>query len=686
MVLKNISPLKKTKEDDILKSIYKAIDVKMNTIFNSGAGSGKTYALIECLRYIVNQYNDNLKYHNQKIICITYTNIAAYEVKRRLGNSSTVIISTIHERIWDFIKNYKKELVEIHKENLLNQIEILKEQICKANEYKKYNELNDEQRDNFNKLINENRELYYKYYSCSAKQFKEKLNCFESKFPGILSNVANFKKIVNTIFKINKYSICIDNIKSKRTNFTSIKYDPMYNNDQLNKMRISHDTLLEYGLKIIEKYDLLKQIIVDKYPYILIDEYQDTDEKVIKIINCLHQYSIKIGHEIFVGYFGDSAQNIYKKGVGKRIFNIHKNLLKINKIYNRRSTKEIIDIANNVRNDEIIQESIYEDSSGGSMKFFYGDKNDISRFIEKYLVEWNITKENPLHCLALTNKSVAKYSGFENLYDTLSNTQIYSGIGREQLNTELLSNDLSKLGEIPSVLYRIIKFIVDIENSKTQLKEILPLEIYGISIEELKELIELLKTINGNTLEEYIKVIYKIYSEDRIGNYRILVKKIFDLNDITMDNFYNYLLEKLYPNLIDGEEDDAKNMIKSILEINIDEYKRWYKYILNEFDDRIIYHTYHGTKGLEFNNVIIVMENSFGKTSHYFDFFFKVCKGTNTLSDNERLKFEEIKNLLYVSVSRAIINLRVLYVDDISEFKDGIKYIFNEIYPYNNVN
>lgn len=685
MLLKNISPVKKAKEDNILKSIYEAIDVKKNIIFNSGAGSGKTYALIQCLKYIINKYSNNLKYHNQRIICITYTNVAANEVKKRLGNSSTVLVSTIHERIWDLIGNYKKELVKIHKENLLQQIEILKGQVCTANEYRKYNELSDEQKVNFGKLINDSKEIYYKYYSCSASQFKKKLNCFEVSFPGILSNVANFKKIVNTLFKIDKYLICIENIDSKKSKFTSIKYDPMYNNDQLNRMRISHDTLLEYGFKIIKQYDLLKQILIDKYPYILIDEYQDTDEKVVRIMNCLHQHSIKIGHEIFVGYFGDSTQNIYKGGVGKRIFDIHNDLLQINKVYNRRSAKEIIEVANNIRNDEIIQESIYEDCYGGSIKFYYGNKDDIKSFIEKYLAEWNIRKDNPLHCLALTNKSVAKYSGFENLYDTLSNTEIYSGLGRDQLNTELLSNDISKLGEVPSMFHRIMKFIVNIENSKTQLKDILPLEIYDISIKGLRELIKTLKEIKGNTLEEYIKFMLEIYNRDGNLHYRVLVENIFDLKNITMESLYNYFLEKLYPNLIDGQEDNAKKIIKSILNINIDEYKLWYKYIVNEFDDRIIYHTYHGTKGLEFNNVIILMENAFGRTNDYFNFFFKTCKKTDTLNEKEKLKFEEIKNLLYVSVSRAIINLRILYVDDISEFKDGIKYIFNEAYVYNDL-
>lgn len=50
-------------------------------------------------------------------------------------------------------------------------------------------------------------------------------------------------------------------------------------------------------------------------------------------------------------------------------------------MYNRRSYSEIIDVANSVRNDEIVQKSIYSDSGGGSVKFYYGKSEEVSEFI-----------------------------------------------------------------------------------------------------------------------------------------------------------------------------------------------------------------------------------------------------------------------------------------------------------------
>ena len=109
-------------ESDVLNHLLSNIECNKSTIMNSGAGSGKTYALIQCLKHVVSKYGNSLKNNNQHVICITYTNVAANEIKERLGNTDIIYVSTIHERLWDIIRPYKKELVKIHIENLNNKI------------------------------------------------------------------------------------------------------------------------------------------------------------------------------------------------------------------------------------------------------------------------------------------------------------------------------------------------------------------------------------------------------------------------------------------------------------------------------------------------------------------------------------------------------------------------------------
>ncbi|XZI51228.1 UvrD-helicase domain-containing protein [Clostridium perfringens] len=682
-MLKDISNENKEKETKIHEEIFRCIDNKENLLFNSGAGAGKTYALVESLKYIIKNYNKELKYNNQKIICITYTNVATNEVKERLGNSSIVLVSTIHERIWNLIKKYQKELVEIHKNNIKQEIKKIKNEIYIKKEYSLYKSLDEDDRKDFEKLIIKNKELYYKYYNLKSDEFKKILESKLNKFFYMLKNVNNFKKIVNSIFRLSDYLICLKNIDENKTSYRSISYDSRSSVDKLHKMKISHDTLLKYGFEIVEKHDLLKQIIIDKYPFILIDEYQDTNEYVIKIMSCLYNYSKEINHKIFIAYFGDSAQNIYSDGVGRKIKDYHKNLQDIQKKFNRRSTKEIIEVSNKIRNDEIKQISIFNDCSGGKVKFYSGDLSHVDKFIDDYSKKWLSNSKKPLHCLMLTNKNIAKYSGFEGFYNNLSKCKAYKGIKYNQLNTELLSNDKLKLGKIQNLIYRIVDFNFKIKKNDTQLIDILPIEIIKIlNFNKLKNLILLLKSIDGDTLKEYIENISIMYSEDIEGYYKKIIDYILNIDEknISLEIFKNYLVKNLFPNIQDNEIDLKDSIISSILNTSMKEYLSWYKYISNLSDNKIIYHTYHGTKGLEFEDVVIILGKSFGIEKRYFDFFFENYNKIDELDDLEKNKYERIRNLLYVSVTRAIKNLRILYIDDISNFSDNLSNIFGEIY------
>lgn len=682
MSLSVISPKNTAKENEILQHIYDSIDSNESIIFNSGAGSGKTYALIKSLKYIIKNFERKLKEHNQKVICITYTNVATREVIERLGNSELVKVSTIHERIWELIKNYKKELVQIHKNRIVDEIAQLNSEVEEDQKYQTYRNLNEIQQTDFRMIMLEpnKKELFYENYNERSKEFKA---CFEddmSGFPNMLKNVENFKRIVSTIYKLENYTKCLSGIELKEKGFTTVKYDATFNSDRLHWMRISHDTLLDYGLKIIQKYDLLKQIIIDQYPYIFIDEYQDTNEKVVQIVKQLFDHATKIKHSFFVGYFGDSAQNIYDEGVGKNIDVIHPNLKHINKEFNRRSTKEIINVINNIRNDDIKQKSIFEDCEGGSVKFYIGKKEDIKQFLEKYIDKWNIKLNNSLHCLVLTNKTVAEFSGFSNFYDCFSNTEKYSGINYQQLNTELLSDDLTKLGEIPVLFFKIINLRDKLKNPKTAVKEIINESIYeGMNILELRELIEILNRADGKSFSEYIKSISNIYSESSNLNYKKFVSMLFDLEKFSYEKFEENLISKLYPNLNEKKVHEACENINNLLNIGLSEYELWHHFILNKQCGEIIYHTYHGTKGLEFDNVILIMENAFGRSRNFFNTFFEHMTN-DQYDDRSKPHIEQVRNLLYVSCSRAIKNLRVLYLDDVTQFSAGIEVIFGKVH------
>ncbi len=88
MGLKNVDPAKRKQEEEIAKELFSYIDKKQSLVFNAGAGAGKTYALIESLRYVIKKYGQILEENNQQIMCITYTNVAAKHIKDQLGKLS----------------------------------------------------------------------------------------------------------------------------------------------------------------------------------------------------------------------------------------------------------------------------------------------------------------------------------------------------------------------------------------------------------------------------------------------------------------------------------------------------------------------------------------------------------------------------------------------------------------------
>lgn len=674
MSLTQVSEDAITQEQQIQKDIFHKIDEYQNVIFNAGAGSGKTYALIESLKYIIRMKGEQLNRHNQNIICITYTNVAKNEIKERLGNTKLVKVSTIHERLWDLIKDFQKQLLEIHKEKLNTELSNINDELARETKFEAYRSIVD--KITFNDEMIQNKNNYYQSKNKSAPEFKIAIKSFLNKgYHNLLSNTSSFKSLVGKLYKIKDYEECLNHIESQE--YKKVNYDARFNNDRLHKMLISHDTLLEYAYKIMNRYERIRHIIIDKYPYILVDEYQDSDEYVIKILELLSDYSEQINHNIFIGYFGDIAQNIYDTGVGNKIFELHPNLYNIAKIYNRRSTNEVIKIINKIRNDDIIQESIYSDSDGGSVEFYNGEENDINDFIEKYKAEWNINQDNKLHCLVLTNELVAKYNGFENIYQKLKATP-YFKINWKDINTEIFSQDLSKLGNIPNLFYRILDFKLKLKKPTTSLLDLAHEKVYkALTFKQAKELIGLLKSISNVSVKLFIESIFQIYNETDNFKYKKIIEEIFELEIYTFDVFLDYLLNKLFLNIEDENIESAKEQLVELLEVNDMEYIAWFNFISKIENKDIIYHTYHATKGEEYKNVLILMQNNFGKEKKKFSSFF-----TNyniELNDEELSKYTNTKNLLYVSCSRAIENLRILYLDDISDFRDGIESIFNTI-------
>lgn len=185
-------------------------------LVNAPAGSGKT-------TWIRKQVEKHLiKYPNDNILCITYTNRAAEELGREL-DTSQVYFGTIHKFINDFISSFftHRKIIDLY-------WDIYKKQIEQRIE-------NREQKEN----IAESNEKYIEKYGT--------LDC-------------------ETVYKN------LEKISYNETPFNS-----------LYRGALSHDDLISFTKVAVEKFPIIKKKIAEKYQLIFIDEYQDTSADVLSI-------------------------------------------------------------------------------------------------------------------------------------------------------------------------------------------------------------------------------------------------------------------------------------------------------------------------------------------------------------------------------------------------------------------
>ena len=193
-------------------------EIKKNNkhLINAPAGSGKTTYIREQLKSIC------LNSPKSKILCITYTNRAADELKKNL-DSENITVNTIHSYINDLISPFYS-----HKETL---------------------------------------DLYWEIY---GQKINERI-----------MNVANDDHIrESNEHYIERYGELTENIIRK--NLSTVSYGEMPFTS-LYTGKLSHDDLLMFANRLIKKYPVLLRKIGDKYNYIFIDEYQDTSGYILDI-------------------------------------------------------------------------------------------------------------------------------------------------------------------------------------------------------------------------------------------------------------------------------------------------------------------------------------------------------------------------------------------------------------------
>lgn len=613
--------------EDEFHQIMELVYSGENFLLSGGAGSGKTYSLVQVIKQVIADFP------TAKVACMTYTNAAVREIEERV-NHKNLNVSTIHDFLWDNIKHFQKEL----KQALI----VL---------------LNDE----------------------NVQQIK-------------IDDIANVP------------SDYYDN----RTDPISIQYKEYL---KLKDGIISHDEILLVSEYMFHKYPKLCDIVKDKYKFILIDEYQDTHSEVVKI---LLEYFPRTPKKCIVGFFGDAMQAIYDDGIGN--IDLYKGdsdgqVKEVKKVQNRRNPKTVITLANRLRTDGIIQEPSNDISAPnmvdgipkeGSILFLYSE-NDDNSIIKRFLSEryaWNFNDINETKELNLTHNLIADKAGFRSLMDIYDKDLILAFNKRIKNyikeNNILLDFSEKTFGEVIDILQH--------GKSGRELNKVQPTHNMQLFIDANPDLYSFALNYNFDKLSKiYVDkdqlLDDKKQSDDddkKKGSKRdSLIRHLFKIQrniELYKNRQYNDFLRKTdYPMIrtiadkrilrdnieslinvgnktIEEVINDAHEMHICLIDEKLERFKLEKEYIYNrvksikysEFqklyeylEGKTPFSTQHKTKGAEFNNVLVVLDNG-GWNNYNFESVF-VDNGKS-----ETIKSRSLK-IFYVCCTRAKENLAVFY-------------------------
>lgn len=274
----------------------------------SGAGSGKTTTLINRIEHLVTITDPN------KIVMLTFTNAAADEMKRRASRVNEackdIIAFTYHKYCSIMLRQYGKII------GIYPGFEILT-----PNKYETFIE-----------------------YVKSSNEYYESLKDFPSasKLAHIFSVITNTDATISKLIYNTKYESYAQEIQN------------LYNDVKqagLEQQKFCFDDILVYMNDLLNNDDICEKIALS-FDYLMVDEFQDTNDLQLRLLLKLSKYNSNI---VVVG---DVSQSIYKFR-GAKVQNIRKfidsfsDCKQFKLTTNYRSTQEIIDAANSIMNHNV---------------------------------------------------------------------------------------------------------------------------------------------------------------------------------------------------------------------------------------------------------------------------------------------------------------------------------------------
>jgi DNA helicase II / ATP-dependent DNA helicase PcrA len=484
------------------------IDTEQHFMVKAGPGAGKTYWLIQHIKHVLASSSRLGKI--KQIACITYTNIGVETILKRLPNcAERVDVCTIHSFLYEnVIKPYFNFIAQEY-DFAIEQLKVIDDTILTGN----------------------------------GVIYKIKMN--------IPKGYIYEDEALKNALTISRWQIDQQGLKFKPPYpQKSSKYIiPQAFYDAYKQYAWGHgimhyDDVIFFSYQLILKYPFIANVISAKYPYVFIDEFQDSNPIQVEILKIIASTHLSV-----IGVIGDRAQAIYGfAGTDSNMFD--KFTLEGIRTYeiqgNRRSSEEIIALLNAIRPD--LQQYAVNSRHIESPILYVGDAIDCYNKFRKHC------------CSDIVTLSYAK----------------------------ITSNALRKqLGQIPKD-ENLFNFIPD-DNWKR--------------VKDLKNCITAIENALAGVIKDALKDLRKIESDER-KQLSLISRLLTDYDaykNQSAENFISYLKRDLGLNISGLSRGKAKDFYSSKTYMDLA------LYVSSPDISNIQDKTIHKAKGDEFDNVMVVL-------------------------------------------------------------------------------
>lgn len=571
----------------------------------AGAGSGKTRTITYRIAHMI----ENIGISPYSILAVTFTNKAAKEMRERVEElvgdiAKACTISTFHSFGMRLLRMYGKEVG--------------------------YNS-------NFTIYDTDDQKRIVK---AILKGQNLSINGVKLTERDLVSMISKIKEQIKTL---DEYSVMNKQI---------VEVYDKYNRALLESNAMDFSDILLNTYKLLQKPEILEKV-QNKYKYIMIDEYQDTNNLQYKIIDLIARKSSNLC------VVGDENQSIYGFR-GANILNIlnfetNYNNAKIIKLEeNYRSTTTILDAANElIKNNKSSKDKKLwtQNGKGDLIKVLACDnaRDEVSRIIE-------IIKRNHQNGIAYRDMTI--------LYRTNAQSRLFEeGFLRYNIPHKVFGGiSFYSRAEIKDII-AYLSIIVNPQD-ELNLQRIINVPKRKVGEKGIEKIVTYARENNLNLLEalSHIKEIsgLTVVGKEKILEMYDIIKELKDLSYTeTASYIVQTLIDKIkYIDYIKENYSDAEARIE-----NIDEFKnsilelenvvgelRLNEYLenvslisatddLEEKSDYVKLMTIHNSKGLEFPIVFLVgFEN-------------EIFPGSRAMFEEKEM--EEERRLCYVALTRA---------------------------------